>query len=62
MILALRDAFKAGVKQGEDQATSYEWGSYPHQSEEEAFMELFERWESGWDGKFHIRKALRCCK
>lgn len=62
MILALYDAFKAGVEQGEDAATSYEWGCAPRRSQEDAFADLLEKWETGWGAKSHIRKALVRCK
>ena len=45
LLAALREAFDAGVKQGEDQATSYEWGQPPRQSADEAFRDFVE-W--GW--------------
>lgn len=44
---ALREAFDAGVRQGEDSATAYEWGSAPSQSAEQSFTELFEDWNTG---------------
>lgn len=55
---ALKDAFMAGHEQGDDYATSYEHGSWPSQTREEAFEEMFEEWNSGHDGKYHIQKAL----
>lgn len=60
-IRALRDAFEAGREQGSEEATAYEWGHGPRQNADEAFNNLLEAWETGWDGKSHIRKALRRC-
>lgn len=62
MNLALRDAFEEGRRQGSDEATAFEWGSFPQQSADEAFSDLFEKWETGWAGRSHIHKALMRCK
>lgn len=62
MMLALYDAFQAGRQQGSDEATSYEWGQPPRIGADEAFNDLFEKWETGWSNRDHIRKALRHCK
>jgi hypothetical protein len=35
----IKQIFRAGVRQGEDQASAYDWGSSPKQSEDEAFKE-----------------------
>ena len=44
---ALREAFNAGCEQGGDEATAWEWGSFPKQSREDAFNDLFEEWNTG---------------
>ncbi|WP_306147280.1 MULTISPECIES: hypothetical protein [unclassified Roseibium] len=44
---ALREAYDAGVRQGEDSATAYEWGSSPSQSADQSFTDLFEEWNTG---------------
>lgn len=62
MVAALRDAFEAGREQGSDEATAYEWGSLPNQKADKAFADLFAKWETGHDGRSHIRKALMRCK
>jgi len=48
LILALHDAFQCGIEQGQDEATSYDWGSPPRISREEAFKELFEAYGQGY--------------
>lgn len=58
LLMALRDAFEAGREQGNDEATSYEWGSFPRMDADTAFLDLFERWETGRAGRRHIQKAL----
>lgn len=44
---ALREAYDAGVRQGEESATAYEWGSTPNQNAEQSFTDLFEDWNTG---------------
>jgi hypothetical protein len=44
---ALREAYDAGVRQGEESATAYEWGSSPNQNAEQSFTDLFEDWNTG---------------
>lgn len=39
LIAKLREAFDAGVEQGEDEATAYEWGARSRQSRDNAFAE-----------------------
>lgn len=39
LIAELREAFNAGVEQGEDEATAYEWGARSRQSRDDAFAE-----------------------
>ena len=43
---ALREAFDAGVEQGRDAATAFEWGTSPSQSKDCAFDCLFEEWNT----------------
>lgn len=43
----MRGAFDAGVKQGEDVATAYEWGGFPKQKDDAAFKDYLD--EIGWD-------------
>ena len=38
----LREAFDAGMRQGDDEATSYGWGARPYQSKEDAFTSFLE--------------------
>jgi len=46
LVLALKEAFEAGCEQGSDEATSYEWGSVPNRTKEEAFTDFLEEWNS----------------
>lgn len=40
----LWEAFRAGMEQGSDEATSYEWGQPPRQSAEDAFTDFMADW------------------
>lgn len=40
IIAALREAFDAGVEQGNEEATAWEWGGVCHHSSDSAFEEL----------------------
>ena len=44
---ALREAYDAGIKQGEESATAYEWGSSPSYTAEQAFKEALEPYNGG---------------
>ena len=43
---AFRAAFDAGREQGQDEATSFEWGSSSRYTADRAFADLFEDWNS----------------
>lgn len=55
LLAAFRAAFDAGREQGQDEATSYEWGSRPDQTADKAFAALLKSWNPDGAG---IRKAL----
>lgn len=44
---ALREAFDAGVQQGNAEAVAYEWGSFPDFTSEQAFKEALEPYNGG---------------
>lgn len=39
VLAALREAFEAGVRHGEDSATAYEWGSRPAYNRDQMFAD-----------------------
>lgn len=39
-------AFRAGMDQGHDCATAYEWGAVPQQSDEAAFGDFMAEWNA----------------
>ena len=42
----LRDSFDAGVEQGSDEATSYDWGGPPRRKRDEAFQDFLDEREA----------------
>lgn len=44
---ALREAYEAGRRQGNDEATAWEWGTRPRESADEVFNDLFADWNDG---------------
>lgn len=44
---ALREAFDAGVQQGNAEAVAYEWGGFPDFTNEQAFKEALEPYNGG---------------
>ena len=44
LLAAVRAAFDEGCEQGGDEATSYEWGTFPRQGRDEAFADFMAEW------------------
>lgn len=40
----LWEAFRAGIEQGSDEATAYDWGQLPRQPREDAFDDFMADW------------------
>lgn len=43
------EAFRAGMDQGSDEATAYEWGQPPRQTKDDAFADFMAEWNSESD-------------
>ncbi len=55
----VREAFDAGISQGQEEATSFEWGSSPMQTANQAFAQFMAEWNPASKGLRDALAALR---
>lgn len=60
LLKAIRSAFDAGCARGHDEAVAYEWGSFSGQTDDEAFTDFMEEWNSASEPLRAVLKSGAC--